>query len=166
MSLENIQLPAATIAALYKKSLVELKTKQAAVKNDSSNSIPVLGKNKKGIVLIVNNAEAAYLPDEELKFLLEILNACKLNMDDAGVLNLHKNRHVDYKAISKELNAVKIFLFGVDAEEIKLPLSFPHYQVQPYNNQVYVTAPSLSKLQNDKSEKIKLWNCLKQIFSI
>ncbi len=60
----------------------------------------------------------------------------------------------------------KYFYLALVLAEIKLPLSFPDYQIQKYNNQLYLTTPPLSKLQNDKAEKTKLWNCLKQIFSI
>ncbi len=166
MSLDNIQLPPLAIAALYKKSLVELKIGQAGEKTGSTDSINILGKNDKGVLIIVNNSETAFLPDEDLNFLLGILNACKLNMDDVGIINLQKNAAVNYKIISSELKAEKLFLFGVDAGEIKLPLSFPYYQIQKYNSQVYLTAPALDALLHDKTEKTKLWNCLKQIFSI
>lgn len=115
---------------------------------------------------MVNNSEAMYLPDEELNFLLGILNACKLNMDDVGIINLHKNENTSYHLIASELKADKIFLFGATASDIELPLSFPDYQVQKYNNQVYLSAPPLKALQHDKAEKTKLWNCLKQIFSV
>lgn len=166
MSLDNIQLPPVTVAALYKKSLVELKSETAGQLIGAAHSISILGKNAKGIVIIVSNTGTAFLPDEELSFLLGILNACKLNMDDVGILNLQKNEGIDYITIAKELRTDKIFLFGPGAGDIKLPLSFPRYQIQKYNNQVYLTAPSLNEMQHDKAEKTKLWNCLKQIFSI
>lgn len=166
MSLDNIQLPPATIAALYRKTLIEPKGELPSEKKGNISSISILGKNQKGVLIIVQNADVAYLPDDELNFLMGILNACKLNMDDAGIINLQKNEGADYKSISAELRAEKIFLFGIGEQAIKLPLSFPHYQVQKYNNQVYLTAPALRELQNDKAEKTKLWNCLKQIFSI
>jgi hypothetical protein len=126
----------------------------------------ILGKNLKGIVLLVSNNDLAFVPDEELNFLLGILSACKLNMDDVGILNISKHPSADYKNIAAELNAKKVFLFGVDPGAIKLPLSFPYYQVQRYNDQTYLCSPALSSIQNDKAEKTKLWNCLKQIFSI
>jgi hypothetical protein len=166
MSLDNIQLSAATIAALYTKSLVALKTEPAKENKAPGFTINILGKNLKGVVIIVSNTNTAYLPDEELNFLLGILNACKLNMDDVGIFNLQKNEGADYKTITSTLKAEKIFLFGTSAEAIKLPLSFPPYQIQQYNNQVYLTAPALSSLQTDIAEKTKLWACLRQIFSI
>ena len=60
----------------------------------------------------------------------------------------------------------KLLLFGVQPAEIELPLDFPNYQIQRYNNQVYLTAPLLSNFKDNKAEKTKLWNCLKQIFAI
>lgn len=166
MSLDNIQLPPITVQQLFRKSLVELKTTQTAEKTEPTAPVSILGKNQKGVLVVVNNSEAAFLQDDELNFLLGILSACKLNMDDVGILNIQKYPGIDYKKLSAELNGETILLFGVAAEEIKLPLAFPFYQIQKYNNQVYLSAPPLPALQHDKAEKTKLWNCLKQIFSI
>jgi DNA polymerase III psi subunit len=166
MSLNDIQLQPTSIRELYSKSLVEIKSNKTTVEAMPAQSLSILGKNLKGIVLVVSNAEAAFVTDDELNFLLGILSACKLNMDDVGILNIRKHAAADYKNISAELRAEKVFLFGVDPAEIKLPLSFPYYQVQRYNDQTYLASPALAEIQNDKAEKTKLWNCLKQIFSI
>lgn len=166
MSLNDIQLQPTSIRELYSKSLVEIKSNKTTVEATPAQSLSILGKNLKGIVLVVSNAEAAFVTDDELNFLLGILSACKLNMDDVGIFNIHKHAAADYKNIAAELSAEKVFLFGVDPGEIKLPLSFPYYQVQRYNGQTYLSSPALSGIQNDKAEKTKLWNCLKQIFSI
>ena len=166
MSLDNIQLPLVAIQGLFKKSLVELKSSVAAAQISTPSTLNILGKNLRRTIVLVNNTEAAFLQDDELNFLLGILSACKLNMDDVGILNIAKNTTADYNMIAAELNAEKIFLFGIETSDIKLPLSFPNYQVQHYNNQIYLSAPPLSNLQHDKAEKTKLWNCLKQIFSI
>ncbi len=166
MSLDNIQLPGVALQELYKKALVEVKSKKADEKKSASDALNILGKNLKNIILIVRNNEAAFLTDEELNFLLGILSACKLNMDDVAILNLVKNKNAQYETISKELNAEKVFLFGVDPGDINLPLAFPHYQPQQFKNQLYLSAPPLSDLQHDKAEKTKLWTCLKKIFSI
>ena len=113
------------------------------------------------------NAETAiYLPDEELNFLLGILTACNLSMADIALVNLSKNPDVNYANLTEQFNAEKIFLFGLTAAVIALPLQFPHYQVQQFNNQVYLSSVSLSEMQANKEEKIKLWACLKKIFSI
>ena len=166
MSLDNIQLQPVTIQGLFKQSLVELNSKSPADITNTAASLNILGKNLKRIVIVVSNPAVAFLEDDELNFLLGILSACKLNMDDVCIVNIAKNAVADYSSIAAELNAEKVFLFGTSPDKIKLPLAFPDYQVQQYNNQVYLSAPALSGLQHDKAEKTKLWNCLKQIFSI
>jgi DNA polymerase III psi subunit len=166
MSLNNIELPSITLQSLYAKSLVELKTSAHSAEAVIGSSLNILGRNLKRIVIVVRNVDVAFLQDDELNFLLGILAACKLNMDDVCILNMVKNPAADYHIIGSELSADKIILFDVDPAEIKLPLSFPYFQVQRYNGQTYLSSPSLTDLQHDKAEKTKLWNCLKQIFSI
>jgi len=166
MSLDNIQLTPFILQELFKKNLVGNSNVQAQVTSSVNKPISFLGKNKKQIAIIVNNDDALYLPDEQLSFLLGILAACKLTMEDVAIINIKKNEALTYKTLTKELNTEKIFLFGVDASEIELPLQFPYYQIQQYNKQLYLSSPLLSILQDDKAEKSKLWLCLKQVFSI
>ena len=166
MSLDNIELPAIIIQSLYSKSLYDLKTTEPGLDNMQAAGINYLGNNQKRIALLVNSTEAIYLPDDELNFLLGILTACSLSMADIALINISKNAGLLYTDITEQLKAEKIFLFGLDAEALALPLQFPHYQVQQFNNQVYLSSPSLSYLQKDKEEKMKLWSCLKKIFSL
>ena len=166
MNLDTIQLQPIVLQGLYKQSLVEFKTNPRAEVANTAASVNILGKNLKRIVIVVNNPAVAFLEDDELNFLLGILSACKLNMDDVCIVNIAKNEGIDYNRLEAELTAEKVFLFGTSPGKIKLPFTFPDYQVQQYNHQVYLSAPDLSVLQHDKAEKTKLWNCLKQIFSI
>ena len=166
MSLDNIPLPPIVIQELFKHSLIDLQIEQAPEIKSAQNSFPVLGNNSKNILIIVHSDNAIYLPDEQLNFLLGILSACSLTMGDVAILNIKKSKDVNYKTLSAGLRLEKIFLFGVKPGQIGLPLDFPHYQIQQFNQQTYLTAPMLSLLQDDKAEKTKLWNCLKQIFGI
>jgi hypothetical protein len=162
MSLNNIQLTPFVLQDLFKHSLIDLKTEEKT----SPKTFATLGNNNKYILILVVSDDTLYLPDDQLNFLMGILNACTLTMEDVAILNIKKNKSATYKTLSEELKPEKIFLFGIQPNDIALPIDFPNYQVQQYNNQIYLTAPILSQLQNDKGEKIKLWNCLKQIFSI
>ncbi len=166
MSLDNIELTATIIQSLYSKSLYDLKTDESGLDAIQAGGIGYLGSNQKKIALLVNAAEAIYLPDDELNFLLGILTACRLSMADIALVNVSKNAGLLYTDITEQLKAEKIFLFGLDAQALELPLQFPHYQVQQFNNQVYLSSASLADLQKDKAEKMKLWNCLKKIFSL
>lgn len=164
MSLDNIQVPPIVLQDLYKKTLFDLKTDGQAMVSPETAPISHLGNNRKKIAIIVMSSEAIYLPDEDLKFLLGILLACKLSMEDIALVNVTEHSSLVYNDLTEQFSAEKIFLFGVDPEILKLPLQFPHYQVQQFNNQVYVSSASLTDLQNDKAEKMKLWNCLKTVF--
>jgi hypothetical protein len=166
MSLDNIQLPDTILQGLYSKCLYDLESHKSVLSDIPASGISFLGNNQKRITILVNTDAAIYLPDDELNFLLGILTACKLTMADIALVNVAKNPDLVYPALSEQLKAEKVFLFGLTAATIELPLQFPHYQVQQFNNQVYLSSVSLSEMQANKEEKMKLWACLKKIFSI
>ncbi|MBC7887535.1 MAG: hypothetical protein H7Z13_06570 [Ferruginibacter sp.] len=166
MSLNDIQLPPIVLHQLYKYSLIDLNCGQAPGEKNTSKLFSTLGNNQRLICILVESNETLHLPDDQLSFLLGILAACNLTMEDVAILNVKKNQAVTYKTVTKELKPEKLILFGVTPAQIALPLDFPYYQVQQYNNQVYLTAPELSDFHDNKTEKTKLWNCLKQIFAI
>jgi hypothetical protein len=166
MSLNNIQLTPVLIQELYKTTLVEMQDAPGQKPAETSTSFAVLGNNRKKVAIMVANDETLYLPDDQLNFLLGILSACNLTMEDVAIVNIQKNKNVTYKAVELELNAANIILFGVAPAQIELPIAFPLYQVQAFNGQTYLAAAQLMQLQENKAEKGKLWNCLKQIFSI
>jgi DNA polymerase III psi subunit len=166
MSLDNIQLPAIILQNLFNNSLVDLKTGNDTAVVSQEHGIPFLGNNQKRLVIVVEDENAVYVSDTDLNFLSGILAACKLSMADVALVNLARATAISYTTLEQQLQAEKILLFGVTPARLELPLQFPFYQIQKFNNQVYVAAPALSELQGDKNEKTKLWNCLKQVFSI
>jgi hypothetical protein len=165
MSLDNIQLPPLVVADLFKNVLIDSKTTEQPSKNQTNASFKHLGNNLKQICVLVSDEEAVYLKENELSFLLGVLSACKLSMADIALINLYKN-NLTYTLIKEEAAAQIVLLFGVTPSHIDLPLSFPQYQIQQYNEQQYVYAPTLTELMNNKEEKTKLWNTLKKLFSL
>jgi len=166
MSLDNIQLPAIVIYDLFKNSLVDLNTAPAVPASASEKGFSFLGNNEKKITVIVRDEEAIYLAEAELNFLVGILSACKLTMADIALVNLFQHTAVNYTNIAEKTGAERVLLFGYGPQDLELPLQFPNYQVQQYNGQVYLSAPDLTKIAADKAEKTKLWNSLKQFFSL
>lgn len=166
MSLDKIHLSAPVFHNLYSKSLYEFEADKSSPEMVESRSISFLGTNERKIAFLVNAADSIYLPDDELNFLLGILSACKLSMADIALINVSKNPGLLYTVLTDQLKAEKIFLFGLKTAALELPLQFPHYQIQQFNNQVYLSSTSLTELQKDKAEKMKLWDCLKTIFSL
>ena len=166
MSLDNIQIPALVLQELYRNSLVDLDVSKATTVQVSNPTFSYLGNNQQHIIIVVRSTTVRYLPEDELDFLLDILTACKLSMADIALVNLEKNTGLNYKTISEQLSAEKLILFGAPPSALDLPLDFPFYQVQRFNSQVYLSAPGLKELAANKTAKTKLWNCLKQVFSI
>ncbi len=168
MSLDNIQLPSIVIEGLFKNSLVVLNNSESkdVPASEPKNDISFLGSNKKNITIVVWDDDAIYLAEESLTFLIGILGACKLTMEDVALVNAAKNNTISYQEIQKYLQAEKLLLFGVTPEQLQLPLTFPQYQIQKFDGGQYLTAPALLHLAQNKNEKTKLWNCLKQFFSI
>jgi DNA polymerase III psi subunit len=166
MSFENIQLPPFLIQDLYKNVLIDLKDSQASDDSLRNPNILFLGKNEKNILILVNEEKIPFLEDGDLNFLIGILGACKLSMADVALVNFHQHKKLSSQALNESFSPSKNILFGVTPAAIELPLHFPHYQVQQYNNRSYLGAPSLKELAADKQLKMQLWESLKKLFSL
>jgi hypothetical protein len=179
MQLKNLNLPGSVIADLYKQSLViadeKISSIETSEKVDDSitfspapvtKGIQFLGDNRKNILVLVSNENISYLADEDLSFLTSMLSACKLNLSDVAIVNLDNKPGLSYKEIKNELHSNVVLLFGTTPESINIPVSFPHFQVQSFNNNTFLYIPSLHEIQNDKILKSKLWVCLRRIFNV
>jgi len=166
MSLDNIQLPPFLIQELYGNSLIDEHNKQSKTKSLNTADPVFLGKNQKNILVIVQEENAVYLPDETLNFLIGILGACKLSLSDTALINFSRNNGINYKILQEKFKPGIILFFGIEPSMLEFPLQFPHYQLQSYNKQTYLSAPALELLAADKQEKLQLWACLKKLFSI
>lgn len=168
MSLQNIQLPGETLLRLYTMPLVNMETK--AKSSVGSIAIPqdvrFLGSNKKNITILVNTREASFLTDDSFSFLTGILNACKLTMDDVALININNLKDTAYTGIFTTTRPAITLLFDVSPNDIGLPLQFPDFQMHKYNSVTYLSAPSLTVLENDKPSKATLWGCLKTVFQL
>ena len=166
MSLDNINLPPLVLQQLFTHTLIEAKNNPTVDSKSTEKPFLTLGNNQKKVLILVESEETLYLPDNQLNFLLGILAACNLTMEDVAILIIKKNPSVNYQRITDELKSEKVFLFGLQPDQIELPVNFPTYQIQKFNNQVYLAAPALSNFHDNKAEKTRLWICLQQIFNI
>ena len=176
MDLNNIELPAFVVADLYGHSLVETslpeqETKKAIIPeerkiNADQTGFKHLGNNQRFILIVVNNQEAVFLSDKELTFLTGILTACKLSLADVAIVNLNNHPDVSYKELSSFFTSRIVLLFDIEPADFGLPMSFPHYQVQPFAGNSFLYSASLTNLENDREEKLKLWTSLKRLFNL
>ena len=167
MSLKQIILSPETLAQLYTSPVIDmLPAEKTTPAKEQANTIKYLGSNKKNTTILVKAADAPFLNDQSFNFLAGILNACKLNMADVALINLLSANNTGYTVINSITNPEKTILFDVSAQDISLPMQFPHFQVQRFNNVMYLSAPSLSVIEADKAIKAQLWSSLKQLFQL
>ena len=174
MNLNHIQLPASVVADLFKHSLVETDGKLSEQENGfslkkpgtSSNKWKYLGENKKNILVVVNNNATVHLPDRDLSFLTNMLGACKLGLADVAIVNGNNYDEINYKEMIAQFSSRIIFLFGIEPVSFGLPVTFPHFQLQPFANATFLFTPSLEECNNDALMKSKLWVCLRRLFNI
>ena len=167
MSINNIQFSPSALAELFHHSLIEdseiLTTEIIAITTDTDK---YLGENKKNILVLVDYANAMFLPDEELSFLTNMLAACKLSLADVAIVNRNNYTDKNYKELIATFKTRIVFLFGIEPAAFGLPVSFPHFQIQPFANATFLFTPSLEECNKDALLKSKLWVCLRRIFAI
>ena len=163
MPLEKLLLSPLLIQNLYRNNLVSLQQPEKPAKK--KGNVKYLGNNEGQITVLVHYADAAFIPEKQLDFLTKILAACKLTLADIAIVNLASEKN-DHEALTKELNSKKVLLFGISPTSIKLPFQIPHFQIQRFNDQEFITAPDLETLESDKELKKLLWTSFQRLFSI
>jgi hypothetical protein len=187
MSTQRIILPDFVIASLYGNNLVvgsdiintgkniekpitpkAPKPEQQKISADL-NKQWYLGNNGKQITIIVKELNAAYINDQHLQFLSNILTACKLNLGDIALVNL-ANTPFLYTEIEQKNQPKFLILFDVSPTELLISSTLQAYEVVVYNNCQLLLAPALSVMDGDsiaaKTEKGKLWMSLKKMFQL
>jgi hypothetical protein len=164
MNFEQFRLPGFLLKDLYKESLVELNEIQKTPKKTTDIQANVLGNNQKKVLILVTYPGELVITDIDLTFLLTILHACNLSLNDVSIFNKVAENDTKYQELIETFKPAVMLLFGVPQSAISLPLHFPDYQVQTFKDTRFLSAPGLSKLQEDKTIKMKLWAGLKKIF--
>jgi hypothetical protein len=128
-----------------------------------------LGNNRRQVAIVVHSPGTPFLPDNQLSFLTKILEACRMNIGDIAIVNA-ASAPVVISELRPQLKPTTVLLFGIEPTAIKLPINFPVFRLQPYDDCTYLSAPALSLLvQNSEESKLlksKLWVCLKTLFNV
>ena len=176
--LNTIQLPANLLAELYKNNLVEIDPSTPQVRpsveskkvvgSDNAPAIQYLGQNQKNVCLLVDYANDVHLPDNQLNFLTNILQACKLNLGDVAIVNCHR-QPVSFTAIAEQLSCQFLLIFGLAAPGIGLP-DIPAFTIHETGNCQILCAGTVDSLNTASADskllKSRLWTCLKQLFGV
>lgn len=178
MSLNNIKLEPFLVAEMYKDVLVEdadfnrqqddsNQQKKLSIKDPNVEvKWKWLGDFKKDILFLVHYEQAVHIPDEQLNFVTTILSACKMSLADVAIVNLATAPSNIYKDVQEKFKSKVTILFGITPQQFEMPINFPEFQIQPFNNCTFLAAPAIEQLENDKLLKSKLWVSLKKILGL
>jgi len=129
--------------------------------------IAKLGGFAKKILVLVNEEDVLHISDHSLELLSKMLAAVQLSLADIALINLAAQK-LDLQHIHRELDAEINLFFGVEPSSMGLPMRFPHFQVQNWNNKMFLYSPSLRELngssEDQTNQKRNLWASLKVIF--
>lgn len=164
MNFEQFHLPGFLLRDLYKDSLVELKEIKQTPEKPADVKSNVLGNNQQQVLILVNYPDQLVIPEPDLSFLLTILQACNMSLNDVSIFNTAVAVKKNYQELSDLFKPKVMLLFGVPQSGINLPVHFPDYQVQAFRDIKFLSSPPLNELQEDKAIKLKLWAGLKKIF--
>lgn len=87
MSIDNIHLPAFLIQSIFGNNLVDASWDVPANDSKTEPGISFLGGNEKKIAFLFNDDKNKFLADVQVKFLNDLLAACKLTMADVALVN-------------------------------------------------------------------------------
>lgn len=163
MSLDNIQLSDQTCSILFGHNLIEDQRSDLQVTFQKKTTIDHLGKNEKHVLVLVNARDSKFLPDDEMELLTNLVSACKLSMADVALVNFSSSRF-SYLQFNEVFEPGKVLIFGIDTSELELPFAIPHFQVQKFQEQFYLTAPPLKNFINNNALKKDLWISLQKLF--
>jgi DNA polymerase III psi subunit len=171
MSLNNLRLGPHLLKELYPNSLLQVDAASAVPETaepatPSGPDIRYLGNHKKQIAVLINNESMAFLPDNELNFLTNVLTACKLSLADVAIININRVPPSMIHEKLEEMQSKNILMMGISPADMDLPIHFPAFQLQPFNNRTWLHAPTLKEMESDKGLKMQLWNALKTLFQI
>lgn len=166
MSLENFQLPITLIPELYKNSLVQLEEKQTSNNNIEVENIRFLGRNIKNILILVDDSDAVHLSDAFLDFLSQILQACKLNLNEVAIVNQHQHPNTTLQQCLDTFQPSLIIDFGNIIQKWKPTYHAIPYQLEELEHCKLISANSLVDISQQPDLKKSLWLALKAHFKL
>lgn len=165
MSLEQTQLDPYFLAKIFTQPIIPGKSTPAAATEKVAPKVKYLGENQKNIALFIQNGNEAYLNEELFNLLTNILNACKLGMQDVSLINVIHYPSLTFPDWQAAVKIERSVVFGIAPEQLGLN-DIPPYQLVTVNGTTLLFSDELSLIGSDKMLKARLWAGLKQLLGI
>jgi hypothetical protein len=131
-----------------------------SVKEEVQKSFNYLGENNKYILIIVKEASANFLQPKDLSFLLKILAAKKLELNDVAILNLEKTTNPNFDSLKEFFACNKMITFGINPQILGISGVVANKK-STFKETPVLGTWDLQKLQADKIKKATFWEELK-----
>ena len=123
-----------------------------------------VGENNRQIVILINEFTEEYIQPSSMKYLLAILKACKLELDDVAIINITKEK-IELTKIMNLFSPKVILLFGIKNTDLNSSLNLNINQIFTYDKCEILVTTALNPFA-PLSEKSELWYNLKSIFHL
>jgi len=117
------------------------------------------GSFNKKILITVQDDENEFINDSDLGFLLKILGAVKLSLEDVAIINISKN-----EIVPTDFSNWSVVHYISFTGEINTPNNSSLYSPVPVNKIQYLNCNKLSQIAEDKGKKQQLWTALQRLF--
>lgn len=134
-------------------------TTESPQKEIEVEPISFKGGNKKGIAILVNYPTDDFINANDESFLLKVLTAVQLTIEDVSIINYALNSHIQAEALSN-LNINTCLSFGVNLNNN----SKEQYQPHTIYGITILNCSSLAEIQKMVEEKKLLWSNLQKLF--
>ncbi len=121
-----------------------------------------LGKNKRNILILVNdeNNEVSDEPGREL--LRKIVKSVNLSANDFALLNYAGYKGTGFKQLQEYFSCTLVFAFGVTPAELSLP-AHPEHAIISEGNVRMIFSAELRVLEQHAAGKKALWGSLQSL---
>lgn len=165
MSLGQLQLDPYLLAQMYDQPIIPEMRKAEPVAGKVLPKLKYLGENQKNILLLIQNESEAYLNDELFNLLANILNACKLGMQDVALVNTVLYPGTTLPDYAQSIAVKQCIIFDIAPSLLGLPDADLFVPVNNNGITLLHSVP-LSQIAADKQQKGRLWQGLKLLFNI
>ena len=121
-----------------------------------------LGKNKRNILILVNDGHNDVSDETGRELLRKIVKSINLTADDFALVNYARYSTANFEQIKDYFNCELVFAFGVSPANLALPEHPENVIVQERGVRMVFSA-ALPKLNDDAEAKKALWRCLKNL---
>lgn len=125
---------------------------------------PVLGENKKGLILLVSLPEPGFLALPKNEFLIKVLGAIRYTPQDVGYVNVPQTKSVNIHELSKEVNLNYLLVFGKNILDMTADSRVGYYKPASIGRTPLLIAEELAAIELDVNKKKQLWGALQQMF--